>query len=272
MALVIQTHTTSLEAQRNLNPAAKTDGKTVDPASGHPLPARTIANDSGLAISDALRIEIRSCAAAERSANDGISMMQTADGALAEMSDLLGRMRELASPDTKGVLTGDKKVEFSRLQAEVGRIQKAATYEGRALLGSAEQVVGFNVGANDASGFLEVTLGGFDLGAVLTTNTRTSGAGGRTFLPARGQIDDALAAITSQRARFGAAVNRFTESTSTVQTARTNLVAASTPLENSNAAEELAKLCQTQLLGNVPGGVLSQANQLPQHAIGLLSG
>ncbi|HMJ52658.1 MAG TPA: flagellin [Polyangiaceae bacterium] len=276
MALIIPPHTSSspLEQQHRLNETGKTTGKLVERVASQPSGQGTATDGEGLAISDALRIQIRSLALVERNANEVISMAQTADGALGQMGGLLEQMRDLVQKDSsaEGGDHGpdDATVEFSKLQAEVDRIQKAATYDGRALLGAEAVDVGVDVGTEGASDRLAITLGGLAPLTVLTASDHTAGATGRASGAVVGRIDDALAAITGQRARFGAAVNRFSDTTAAVQTARANRAAGSAPIGSADAAEALALLCKTKLLAQAPTTVSAQTSQLSAHAVSLL--
>jgi flagellin len=276
MALIIPPNSSSpsLNPQLGLNQAAKTTGKDALPALGQVAPQTQAKDDGGLAVSDALRIQVRSLASAERSANDVISMAHTANGALGEMGGLLERMRDLALEDT-GKLTDqgrhESKTEFSKLQALVDGIQKSATYDGRALLGTKSVEVGFDVGIDGgASGRLAVTLGGLGPLTVLATGAQLTGGPGRAPQAVVGRIDDALAAIADQRARFSAAVNRFADTAVAVQTARASQTEGGLPIDSGRAAEALANLIKGQIVGQGQAALLTQANQLPAHAMSLL--
>jgi flagellin len=271
MALIIPPNgsSTSLDAQLGVNQAGKAAGKGVPKVQESPAPA-AVNEGAGLAISDAARIKLRSLASAERHANDGISMAQTAHGALGRMGGLLERMRDLAL--NEGDETDDDlKLEFSKLQAELGGIQKSTSYEGRPLLGAEQVEIGFDLAADEGDvDRLAMTLGGLDPLTVLTASASPSGGAGGESDAIVGRIDDALAAISGQRARFGAAVNRFADIATSVQSARASRMAGSAPLANGAAAEELANSCRTQILGQGQGALVTQAHQLSSHAQSLL--
>jgi flagellin len=276
MAIIIPPNSSSpsLDAQLGLQQAAKSAGKSVTPVQakeGAPVQA---ADRAGLAISEAARIQIRSLAAAERNANDVIAMAQTADGALGEMGGLLERMRELALKDADGhpAASGhdDARMEFSRLQSQVDGIQKSATYDGRALLGAEAIEIGFDVALDGrAADRMAATLGGLGPLTVLESAPSTSSAR-RASDSVVGRVDHALAAIADQRARFSATVTRFADTAAAVQTARATRTAGSSPLGEVSAAEELANLCRSQILGQGQNALLTQANPLPAQAMTLL--
>jgi flagellin len=268
MALIIPPNNTSPSiADLGLKQADRAGGKTVGAVKNDGAPAATSVGDGGLSISDAARIQLRSLASAERSANDVISMAQTADGALRRIGGLLEKMRDLATRDPSGEAG---KLEFSKLQAELDGLQKSASYEGRPLLAGDAVEVGFDVvlegGESDR---VALTLGGLGPLTVLTGSAETSGNAGRAS-SVLGRIDEALTAIADKRARFGAAVNRFADTTAAVQSARASRTAGGAPLEGAGAAIDLANLIKGQISGGSQSAVLVQANQLPAHAMSLL--
>ena len=267
MALIIPPNNSSPSvADLGLKQADKAGGKTVTPVRNEGAAPARIA-DGGLTISDAARVQLRSLASAERNANDVISMAQTANGALSRIDGLLEKMRALATNDASGEAG---KLEFSKLQAELESIQTGATYEGRPLLAGDAVEVGFDVvlegGESDR---VALTLGGLGPLTVLTGSDETNGNAGRAS-SVLGRIDEALTAIADKRARFGAAVNRFADTTAAVQSARASRTAGGAPIESAAAAMDLANLIKGQISGGTQSAVLVQANQLPAHAMSLL--
>ena len=268
MALIIPPNSTSNSvADLGLKQADKAAGKTVTSVRNEAAPsARPV--DGGLAISDASRLQLRSLASAERNANDVISMARTADSALGRLGGVLEKMRDLVANDAP---SEDAKVEFNNLHAEAEGIQKGATYDGRALLDGDPVEVGFDVMLEGSeSDRVALTLGGLGPLTVLTASAEPSGNAAGRASSVLGRIDEALAAITDKRARFGAAVNRFADTTTAVQAARTSRAAGGAPLENAAAAADLANLIKGQISGGSPGAVLAQATQLPAHVMSLL--
>ena len=181
MALFIQTNVASLEAQKNLgyNQAALqvsfnrlSSGFRINSAKD---------DAAGLAISESLKAQIRSFTVAERNASDGISMAQTAEGALGEVHTILGRMRELAVQAANGSLTdtdrGFLQTEFSSLQAEISRIQGSAKFNGRQLVGPVASSITLQVGLdNTSSDQIGVTLGGVSLATIAGSAVLISGS------------------------------------------------------------------------------------------------
>jgi flagellin len=274
MALVIQTNFAALSAQKNLQTNQKQlAGSFQKLSSGFRV--NTAADDAaGLAVSESMKSQIRSYTVAERNAGDGISMAQTAEGALGEVHDILGRMRELAVQSSNGSLTdtdrGYLNTEFSSLQSEVTRIQGSAKFNGVALLNSTAATVKFQVGLdNVGSDQIDVTFGGVAL-TTLVTATSTSVGTATNALASLTNIDAAIGSVSGYRAKFGTAMNRLDVATSSIQTMRLNISAANSRIRDVDVAQETSNLARNQVLSQAGVSVLAQTNQLPQMAFGLL--
>lgn len=277
MPLLMQTNVSSLESQRNLSKSQAALSKSFNKlSSGYRI--NTAADDAaGLAISEGMRTQIRSYAVAERNANDGISMSQTAEGALGEISGILARMRELAMQGSNGSLTdtdrGYLETEYSSLREEIARIQQSTKFNGKQMLGASAMSITFQVGLNaTASDQISIAFGGFSLSALLTTANTLTGTSPVNSLAALSVIDTALTQVSTQRARFGAAMNRLETTTSNITTMRLNLSAANSRIRDVDVAEETAVMSRNQVLAQAGSAVLAQANQLPQIAVSLLRG
>jgi flagellin len=275
MALTIQTNVSSLQAQKNFSRTQSALGASFNKLSSGYRINSAKDDAAGLAISESMKSQVRSYSVAERNANDGISMAQTAEGALGEITSILGRMRELAMQGSNGSLTGDDRgyldTEYSALKAEVDRIQDSTKFNGKALLSATAAAIQFQVGLdNVASDQISVTFGGLNLAALLTTANSISGATASGALTALSTIDSALKTVSTQRAKFGAAMNRLESTTSNLQTIRLNVSAANSRIRDVDVAEETATLSRNQVLSQAGAAVLAQANQAPQLAIGLL--
>jgi flagellin len=273
MALFINTNTASESAQKNLgNNQAKLAVSFARLSSG--LRINSAKDDAaGLAISESLKSQIRSFNVAERNASDGISMAQTAEGALGEVHEILGRMRELATQASNGSLTstdrGFLQTEFSSLQDEITRIQGSAKFNGRALVAAATTSITLQVGLDDTvSDQIAVQLGGVSLSAITSASLAGTGASGA--LGSLSSIDTAIGNVSTARATFGAAMNRLETAQSSIQTMRLNLSAANSRIRDVDVASETAALSRNQVLTQAGVSVLAQANQLPQLAFGLL--
>jgi flagellin len=276
MALYINSNVASEQAQKNLG-ANQARLQTSFSRLSSGLRINSAKDDAaGLAISESIKSQVRSFTVAERNASDGISMAQTAEGALGEVHDILGRMRELAVQASNGSLTstdrGFLQTEFGSLQSEITRIQGSAKFNGRALVGSTAATITLQVGLNDTtSDQIAVTLGGLSLAEISSsTDALLTGSTSDDALAALSTIDAAISNVSTSRATFGAAMNRLEVASSSIQTMRLNLSAANSRIRDVDVASETAALSRNQVLTQAGVSVLAQANQLPQLAFGLL--
>lgn len=292
MALDIQTNLSSLQAQINISKnTAALQSSFQKLSSGYRV--NTAADDAaGLAISQSMQAQVRSYTVAQRNAADGISMAQTAEGALGQIHDILGRMRELAMQSTNGTLTdsdrsADITPEFTALQTEIGRIQDSTKFNGVSLISTgAGTTSDFQVGLGGNYGttgsdtisvnFNNLTLGTVGTYTAASGTTPASVAGGAAVDTADDaqlaltSIDNDIAAVSSMRASFGAAENRLTFASNNIQSMSTNLSAANGRIVDVDVASETANMSKNQVLTQAGISVLAQANQLPQMAFGLI--
>jgi flagellin len=275
MALVIQTNVASLEAQRNLYKSQNALQSTFNKlSSGNRI--NTAKDDAaGLAISESLKSQVKTLTINERNAGDAISMAQTAEGALGELSNIVLRMRELATQGANGALQSSDRdfiqTEFSNLQSEMKRIMTSTKFNGKALITSAGTSESFQIGIqNSTSDRIAISFGGLALQS-LTTDARVSSGPGNAR-SALDTIDSALFKVSQARARFGAMMNRFETTISNIQSVRLNLAAANSRIRDVDVADEAATQSKNQVLTQAGTSVLSQANQTPQQALSLLKG
>ncbi|MEZ6195549.1 MAG: flagellin [Planctomycetota bacterium] len=274
MSLRIQTNIASLNAQRSLAGATEALGSSYRRLSTG-LRITTAADDAaGLAISERLRARIRSTQQAERNANDGISLTQTAEGALNEVNSILVRMRELAiqaSNDTLGPQDKDTvNQEFQQVITEIDRIALGTEFSGFSLLDGSNTTVSLHVGAGTTSGVdtLDITLDSVrasDLGI----DTLSVGSTGNTQA-AIDAIDVAINSISQIRGRFGATENRLASTINQLRIGAENLSAAESRIRDLDVAEETATLTKNSILQQAAISILAQANVQPQAALSLL--
>jgi flagellin len=270
MGLRVNTNIASLTAQRNLSMVSgRLSGNYSRLSSG--LRIATAADDAaGLGISERMRSQIRSYGSAGRNAQDGISMVQTAEGALNEVNNLLGRMRELAVQAANGTLsTADRTTidtEFQAIDAEITRVGNQTQFNGISLLdaaGTSKIQVGI-----DANQTIDIVLGDMRSTAlaidVLNTTTATLANAAITAL------DSAIDSVTSQRGTFGASVNRLQSAHNSILNAHENLSAAESRIRDVDVAFETADLSRNSIMQQAATSILSQANQQPQLALTLL--
>ena len=275
MALVIQTNVASLEAQRNLYKSQSALQSTFNNLSSG-FRINTAKDDAaGLAISESLKSQVKTLTVNERNAGDAISMAQTAEGALGEISNIILRMRELATQGSNGSLQSSDRAfiqtEFTNLQAEIGRIMTSTKFNGKQLITSASTSEQFQIGiANATFDRIAISFGGIDLAALKTTAKVSGGASNARS--ALDTIDTALQRVSQARSRFGAMMNRFETTISNIQSVRLNLAAANSRIRDVDIADETATQSKNQVLTQAGTSVLSQANQTPQAAMSLLRG
>jgi flagellin len=273
MALYIRTNVSSLEAQRHLA-RTQVEQSLVYQRLSSGFRINTAADDAaGLGISESMNAQIRSYMVAERNANDGISMAETADGAAAQIHAILTRLRELAVQSSNGSLQATDRAnlqtEFVALRNEIDRMATVAKFNGISLLSGAVTAIDFQVGIGTAAtDRITVSFGGVSATAL---GIATSGVD--TFANAQAAItaiDGAIATLTTQREGFGSAVNRFNAAVANLQAIRTNMSAAHSRIKDVDVAEETAALSRLQVLSQAGAAVLAQANQTPQLALSLL--
>ncbi len=224
---------------------------------------------AGLGISERMRSQIRGLSQAQRNTQDGISMVQTAEGSLAEVHAMLQRIRELAVQYKNGSIGDSDRAsissEVAQLSAEIDRIGAQAEFNGIKLLNSVATIT-FQVGANDGDviAVSTISLSGAmgTVALVLSTSSSTDLA----------ELDAALSAISQQRAVFGAVQNRFEHTLSAMAVYQENLVAAESRIRDVDMAEEMVNLTKEQILMQAGQAMLAQANQAPASVLQLLQG
>lgn len=271
----LTTNVASLQAQRNLSRSNVALSQSFNRlSSGYRI--NSAADDaSGLAISESLQGQIRSFNVAERNANDAISMVQTAEAAVGEMSNIMHRMRELAVQGANGTLTttdrGYLDTEFQALKSELSRIQESAKFNGKPLVGTTATTMTFQIGLNNtASDQLQVAFGGLALTAMLAATSTLAGATAGNAQNMLARIDNTLTSLSTARGNYGATMNRLDVATSAISTMRLNMSAANSRIRDVDVAEETSMMARQQVLTQAGISVLSQANQLPNMAMNLL--
>jgi flagellin len=274
MGLRVNTNVASLNAQRNL---ASTTVRLGDNfrrlATG--LRIATAADDAaGLAISERLRSQIRSLDQAKRNSNDGISLVQTAEGALNEVNTILVRLRELSIQSANGTVSNaDRETldqEFQSLVGEIDRIARSTEFNGIKLLDGSSSTVRFQVGfgTNTAVDSVAVSLSA-SLSTTLALNTLDIGSGGDTSL-AISAVDSAISAVSSLRGRLGAVQNRLSSTINNLSVQVENLSAAESRIRDVDVAYETAQLTRNSILQQASIAILAQANAQPRAALSLL--
>ena len=271
MGLRVNTNISSITAQRNLSGiTSKLDGSYRRLSSG--LRIAIAADDAaGLGISERMRTQIRSHNAALRNAQDGIALVQTAEGALSEVNNILARMRELAIQSANGTLNSTDRStiqnEITLLSQEVDRIATTTSFNGVLLFNGSTTSLDIQVGINAGEVIAAIlpnvtttTLGISALDVTTAANATASLAG----------IDTAVVAITSARGALGAQQNRMQSAVASIANVRENLSAAESRIRDADIAAETAELTRNTILQQAAVSVLAQANVQPQLALSLL--
>lgn len=275
MSLFINTNVGSLEAQGNLAQTQLNQQKNYERLSSG-MRINSAADDAaGSAISTSMSAQVASYAVAERNSNNAISMAQTAEGALGQTTGILSRMRELAVQGSNGDVNatdrGYMDTEFTQLKSEIDRISQSTTFNGTSLLSGAANTITFQVGINNtASDQIAVAFGGVDLTSLGLNASSVSGATAANSQAAITAIDAATTVVSTQRANFGASMNRLNVTVSNLQTMSTNTAAANSRIADVDVAEETASMSRNSVLAQAGVSVLAQANQAPQLALKLL--
>jgi flagellin len=280
MSMSVNTNLYSLNAQRNLNTSQSALSTSMARLSSG-LRINSAADDAaGLAISQRMTAQVNGMNVAIRNANDGISLAQTADGALASVGDSLQRMRELAVQALNSTNGGSDKdslnQEFQQLGSEIQRVLGGTTFNGSAILASAA-TLNFQVGANTtANDSISITTTDLTADATITAVTATSAVIDSTVTTQAGldtvvgNIDAAIDKINSTRATFGASENRFNAVVSNLQSSVENQSAAKSRITDADFATETANMSRAQILQQAGTAMVAQANQLPQQVLKLL--
>jgi len=273
MGLRVNTNVASINAQRNLMNTTDRLSRSLERLSSGLRITRASDDAAGLAISEGFRAEIRSLVQAQRNANDGISMLQIAEGALNESSSLLIRMRELAVQSANGTLGTSERSsldsEFQALVSEISRVANVTEFNGTNVLNSTSVTVTFQVGINNTSND-RITVTGVNATAT-GLSVQSLSVGGLTGAQAAiSQLDAAISSLASLRAQFGTAQNRLESTIRSIAVSVENTSAAESRIRDVDVANETAELTRNQVLQQAGLSVLAQANVSTQSALTLL--
>jgi len=265
MALRINSNVEAFNAHRQLTNTSNKAAKAMEKLSSGYRINRAADDAAGLAISEKMRSQIGGLAQAQRNAQDGVSLVQTAEGSLNEVHSMLQRVRELAVQYKNGTLSdGDKTAivsEVSQLTAEVERIGTSSKFNGISLLNGTGTVT-FQVGAQDGDSISVATI---SLGDKTKVGTLSLGSAA-----AIASIDSAINAVSSARAEFGAVQNRLEHTLKNLATYQENLMASESRIRDVDMAAEMVNFTKLGILQQAGTSMLAQANQSPQGVLSLL--
>jgi flagellin len=284
MPQTINTNIASLNAQRNLNNSQGMLGVSMQRLSSG-LRVNSAKDDAaGLAIAERMNAQVRGMNVAIRNANDGISLAQTAEGALAKVSDTLQRMRELAVQARNATNTSADRLslgqEYRELANEINRVIGGTTFNGKTILGADAALpqtfqVGPNTTTNDTIDVTTVDMTQ-DPNIIAVTDPGVSTIDDNstpdTLKTVIDNIDAAINTVSSQRAVLGASQNRFEAVIANLQISVENQSAARSRIMDADYAAETSNLSRAQILQQAGNAMVAQANQLPQQVLSLLRG
>ncbi|WP_144782233.1 flagellin [Microbacterium sp. BH-3-3-3] len=273
MGLQIATNVGALNAYRNLSSNQNDVSKSLEKLSSGLRINRAADDAAGLAISEGLRSQVNGLNVAARNAQDGISVIQTAEGALTEVHSILQRVRDLAvqaGNDSNNTESRTAiKTEMDALGDELTRVAASTNFNGIKLLNS-DDTLTFQVGAGStaAEDQIGVKLTNFtDLGADIKALTVDSAANALTSIAA---IDEEIVNVSTARAGLGAAQNRFESTINSLQVSAENLSAAKSRIVDTDMAAEMVKYTASNILAQAGTAMLAQANQSGQGVLQLL--
>ncbi len=275
MPQTINTNLNSLNAQRNLNASQGALSVAMQRLSSG-LRVNSAKDDAaGLAIAERMNAQVRGMNVAARNANDGISLSQTAEGALGKIGDALQRMRELAVQSANGTNNEQDRdnlqAEFQQLNDEVARIVSGTKFNGTVLFDGTAGVFTFQVGAGtDPTDTLTITSTDLTATVAAMAGLNISGTDNTGAVDAITALDIGIVDVTTARATFGAAQNRFDSVIGSLTVFAENLAAARGRIMDADFAAETAALSRAQILQQAGNAMVAQANQLPQQVLTLL--
>jgi flagellin len=278
MGLRINQNIEAFNAYRNLSVTQGQMGKSLEKLSSGFRINRAADDAAGLSISEGLRAQIGGLKVAVRNAQDGVSVVQTAEGALTETHAILQRMRDLAVQAANGggvdaAAQGAADLEFTQLGKELDDIATKTSFGGTKLL-DGTYTAAFQVGANTSDQLTVTIATGFGSTALTlnadTLSGATVGAGVTAALAALAHVDSAIATVSTARATLGATQNRFEHKINNLNVAVENLSASESRIRDTDMASEMVSFTRAQILSQAGTAMLAQANQAPQGVLKLL--
>ena len=279
--MVVQHNLTAMNSSRMLNITTSTQAKSTEKLSSGYKINRAADDAAGLAISEKMRRQIRGLTQASANAQDGISCVQTAEGALTEVHDMLQRMNELAVKAANGTQTsadrGYINQEVQALVSEIDRVASTTTFNEKNLLDGSFKKVGLQVGA-EAKQLITLDIVGMSAkGLKLTTgkagaagNISVGGIDGTNAQKAITMIKEALAMVSSQRSDLGAVQNRLEHTINNLDNVVENTTSAESRIRDTDMAEEMVNYSKNNILAQAGQSMLAQANQSNQGVLSLL--
>lgn len=280
--LSVRTNVASLNAQKNMINTQKLLDKSLQRLSSGFRINNSSDDPAGLAVSENMKAQIRTLQQAERNANDGISLLQVAEGSMSEITDTLVRMRELAIESSNGTFNDDQRsliqAEVAQHKLEIDRLANETEFNENILLNGANASFDLQVGF-DQGDFITATMGDMRLANFGASTTNPVGVDLSTLdistqtgaQDALAVIDAGLNALTRSRADLGAVQSRLNTTVLNIRSMHEQLSAANSRIRDTDVAEETANLTKNSILMQAGVSVLAQANQVPTMTLSLLS-
>jgi flagellin len=268
---VINTNVNALFAQNSMKVNARAQSEAMQQLSTGSRINSAKDDAAGLAIGQSMTSQVRGLNMAIRNANDGINMMQTAEGAMVEQTNMLQRMRELAVQAANGTYSstqrGYMKTEFDELSSQIDDISADTEWNSLSLMATASSDFVFQVG-QDSGQTITVQIGDMSMTGLTSATFDISTVSGASSAIA--DIDDALDAINEQRATIGAGINRLTYAADNLSNVSANIAASRSTVNDTDYATASTQLSKAQIIQQASTAMLAQANQQPQTVLALL--
>jgi flagellin len=286
MSLRIQNNVEAFNTHRQLTTTSTAAAKSMEKLSSGYRINRAADDAAGLAISEKMRGQIGGLAQSQRNAQDGISLVQTAEGSLSEVHTMLQRVRDLKVQFNNGTLSSDDQdaiaSEVSQIGQELGNIASQTSFNGNSLLNGA--TFKFQVGANDSETIsttavtLSANIGTAGTGGLAELSGLSTAALAKTALSSGGSlsdiatVDNAIKNVSTARANYGAIENRLNHRLNNLATYQENLTSSESRIRDVDMAAEMTNYTKENILQQAGTSMLAQANQSPQNVLSLLKG
>ncbi|MCL1918649.1 MAG: flagellin [Peptococcaceae bacterium] len=271
--MIVNTNISSLNAQRNFGTNNTSMSKTLEKLSSGLRINRAADDAAGLAISEKMRSQFRGLNQAVKNAQTGISLIQTAEGALNESHSILQRMRELAVQAATDTNTDPDRakiqLEVNALVSELDRIAETTQFNTMGLLTGGFSTKLFHIGANQGQN-VSVSIANMKASALGITTVRKSMTSQTSADAALRTIDSAINTVSTERSKLGAIQNRLEHTINNLQVASENLTASESRIRDADMAAEMSAFVKSQILSQAGVSMLAQANQMPQTVLKLL--
>ncbi len=264
MGLRVNNNIAAFNAYRNLSSTDTAMGKSLEKLSSGLRINRAADDAAGLAISEGLRSQIGGLKVGARNAQDGISLAQTAEGALTEVHSMLQRMNDLSVQYNNGTQSTESKAalsaEFTQLKTEISRIQTNTKFNGNTVFNGTASTFQVGYGSSDT----------IAISATAAANFATATAMAAITISDSDKLQAAITEVSTQRAELGAIQNRFEHTVKNVNVAIENLSASESRIRDTDMASEMVSFTRSQILSQAGTAMLAQANQIPQGVLSLL--